>query len=503
MTIAPIAELGGLNGVVPQAGAKQPSPKSDFKDAFKGATDSITTVAAGSQMIRTEGTGAKGTDSNSTQDTLKDTTQRAQDVSAVKADDARTNERQQADEAGRSDLSDTKMQDKPLDTKQEAALEKTADKLLKEAAKVLGISDDELAQLLSDLGLTASALLDPQNMNLLVANAMADGDMMSIVTDGALSDAVKTLNELVGAAVEEIKEIAPEIDETKLKDLFAEALDSADVARENAQSGASVADEFKTEAKAVAARDIDTEISYDPLSANDNDASADMTVNAADHTQENTSAEDAQSKQDGAETKRDDKRDFSEEIRAQESFTDRVPGETMTERFEEVTRPEAPQSYVTDPQELLEQVQGQIRSQVSKDMTSVDMMLHPASLGNVALRVASQNGQVTAQFTVQNENVHDVLQAQILILKQNLEQQGVKVEAVEVTVASHAFEENLEQGNNGEGEASEQERERLRRATHRINLGDYAGEGAEGLEDADEVTVEMMQADGQRLNYRV
>ena len=134
-------------------------------------------------------------------------------------------------------------------------------------------------------------------------------------------------------------------------------------------------------------------------------------------------------------------------------------------------------------------------------MTSIDMLLNPASLGHVALNVTSKDGSVTAQLTAQSEAVKEALESQLVVLKQNLEQAGVKVTAVEVTVSSHAFEENLEQGNNGQSDAEAQERERLRRATRKIDLGEYGVEG-EPADDADAVTVDMMRADGNRMDYR-
>jgi flagellar hook-length control protein FliK len=73
---------------------------------------------------------------------------------------------------------------------------------------------------------------------------------------------------------------------------------------------------------------------------------------------------------------------------------------------------------------------------------------------------------------------------------------------VEVTVSSHAFEQNLEQGNDGQSDAEASEQERLRRATRKIDLGDFAGI-QEDLDEADAVTVQMMQADGNKMDYKI
>ena len=131
------------------------------------------------------------------------------------------------------------------------------------------------------------------------------------------------------------------------------------------------------------------------------------------------------------------------------------------------------------------------------------MVLHPASLGNVALNLTSKDGSVSAQFTAQSEAVKAALESQLQVLKENLEQAGVKVTEVSVAVGTHAFEQNREQGNDGQSDAEAKEQERLRRATRRIDLGLDGEEGIEGLDDADAVTVEMMQADGNRMDHRV
>ena len=130
------------------------------------------------------------------------------------------------------------------------------------------------------------------------------------------------------------------------------------------------------------------------------------------------------------------------------------------------------------------------------------MSLHPASLGNVAVNLVSRNGVLTAEFTTQTDAARAALESQLAVLKENLEQQGVKIEAVEVTVSSHAFEENLEQGNNGSSDAEADERERLRRATRRIDLGPFGEDGLEDISEADMVTADMMRSDGNRMDYR-
>jgi flagellar hook-length control protein FliK len=86
----------------------------------------------------------------------------------------------------------------------------------------------------------------------------------------------------------------------------------------------------------------------------------------------------------------------------------------------------------------------------------MEMQLNPENLGKIYLNVSTKEGMVNAQIAAQNEAVKEALETQIATLRENLNQAGVKVDAIEVTVASHEFEKNLEQ-NEHRGEQQQAE----------------------------------------------
>ena len=89
----------------------------------------------------------------------------------------------------------------------------------------------------------------------------------------------------------------------------------------------------------------------------------------------------------------------------------------------------------------------------------------------------------------------------MLVLKQNFEQQGIKVEAVEVTVASHAFERNLDSNQNGAGEEQTPEKKKSGR---RITLTELMSDvEEENLSDEDRIVAEMMKQNGNTVDYTV
>ena len=63
----------------------------------------------------------------------------------------------------------------------------------------------------------------------------------------------------------------------------------------------------------------------------------------------------------------------------------------------------------------------------------------PASLGSVNVQIAAKDGVITAQFTAQNETVKAAIESQLVQLRTQFEEQGIKVDAVEVTVANYRW----------------------------------------------------------------
>lgn len=154
-----------------------------------------------------------------------------------------------------------------------------------------------------------------------------------------------------------------------------------------------------------------------------------------------------------------------------------------------------------DTQDIMRQIMDYMRVQIRPEETRMEMQLHPASLGTLQIQVEAKGGVLTANFITQNEAVKAALESQMVQLQESFEQQGIKVEAIEVTVATHQFEQNLDQqGREGEqsGEAQEARRPRVRR----LNLGGPDEMiPPEEMTEEDRITAEMMAANGGTVDY--
>ncbi len=154
-----------------------------------------------------------------------------------------------------------------------------------------------------------------------------------------------------------------------------------------------------------------------------------------------------------------------------------------------------------DAESIMEQVTESIRVSYTADTTSMEMQLHPASLGTVNMHIASSNGVITAQILVQNEAVKAVLESQLAALQQTFEEQGQKVEAVEVAVANY----DLNRGGSSDTGSDTRDRDTARTqrtgTRRRINLNDLDEEDIEELSEDEQLTADMMARSGNSVDY--
>lgn len=119
---------------------------------------------------------------------------------------------------------------------------------------------------------------------------------------------------------------------------------------------------------------------------------------------------------------------------------------------------------IVEIRQVVIQIVQQIKVVIRPEQTDMQMVLHPEHLGRLQLAVSSKNGIMTANFVVQNEMVRNALETQMQELKDAFAEQGLKVEAVEVTVSTFEF---MQQGEAGE---SRQESEQKKQRGKTINM---------------------------------
>ncbi len=151
-------------------------------------------------------------------------------------------------------------------------------------------------------------------------------------------------------------------------------------------------------------------------------------------------------------------------------------------------------------QDIIRQITDRITISAGPEETSMELALHPASLGNVNILLTSGKDGIVAKFTAQNQLVKEAVETQMVQLQQKFDEQGIKVTSIEVTIASHGFEQNLDQ-EGGRGSRNTGDEKRVK-PLRRINLSEIDDEIAmEMNSDAEKIAMQMMAANGNSVDF--
>lgn len=178
-----------------------------------------------------------------------------------------------------------------------------------------------------------------------------------------------------------------------------------------------------------------------------------------------------------------------------QNYTSQTQGQTALQAGI-ATAMAASYTEMPDSQQVVNQILDYMKLSMKPENTVLNMQLHPESLGTLHIQITAREGIMTAHFTASSEAVKNVLENQMAVLKEHFEQQDIKVDAIEVTVESHQFESNLEQGRQRGGEEPGRRPKRRRLDVSSLESG-------EELTESEQVITEMMAASGNSVDYLV
>ena len=311
---------------------------------------------------------------------------------------------------------------------------------IKETVKdALDITDEELEQAMAELGLTVADLLIPQNIVNLVAE-VKDISALDIVTD-------ETLGKLVSDLTSDISEIVNTFmaDNNVDFDQIVEGLKEMDIDKADKSDESIVGEPEKDVHKVMAAESDNGEVIE--VTVEDNRVTTEKTVTKAEVSTEGlddkTLMKDETANSGAKEDSGKDNLSFADKV--MQNITEAV--NRTTDNFSQIA-----DTYKVDGADIIRQMMDAVRVNLSNDMQSIEIQLTPEHLGKINLSVVSNNGVMTASITTQNESVKAVIESQLVQLKEQLNNQGIKIQDVEVTVASHGFDANMDNNSNNESD---------------------------------------------------
>jgi flagellar hook-length control protein FliK len=102
--------------------------------------------------------------------------------------------------------------------------------------------------------------------------------------------------------------------------------------------------------------------------------------------------------------------------------------------FKEVVADTAKSSQMPDTKEIMDQIVKKTDLMVKLNNSEMKIHLKPEFLGKMLINVVVEDGVVTARFITENQNVKQVLEANMNSLRQSLESNGMRVDKTEVSV---------------------------------------------------------------------
>ncbi len=378
-----------------------------------------------------------------------------------------------------------------IDEEMETVVEDAVEEIMQEVEEILEVSEEELLDVLEQLGLQPIDLLNPDNVASIMMALNGEDSTIQLVMN---EEMYLTLQDLIQMVDEKTQEL---LSATGLSDEELEAV--LDQLKLLIDQQLAMEDDVMNEAQILPFESV-----QEGVDAQEGEVPVIVKEDA--NMQDTQTAEMAQDSTEGivenAETGKNEDSLFQQQQQNMQSF------QNMSEEIAQMAEESKMQGEGTpNTESILKQLADYVKIHNGKELTEMELQLHPASLGNVKVMLATKGGVVTAQLTTENEIVKNAIESQVSQLKQNLEEQGVRVEAIEVSVASHQMERNLEQ-NAGDRQNQEQAEEaggvrRIRKTSINLNSFEDTDELLEemtGADDATKIAMEMMAIGGNRMD---
>lgn len=345
---------------------------------------------------------------------------------------------------------------------------------------VLDMTDEELERYLAENGMCVMDLLLQNNLADFVADVAADGDSFKLITDSKLSE---TFSEL-GDALKNLVVTAAQDMDISVEELnkYIQSTDITDVSNaEPADEVVGTIDKTADTDELLSRRQNNPELENNGSAAEKPELMLENKITVA--------------------PGEDDESHSGTFQKSDESLSGHFLNTLIENVDNAVQAKEDFKGYTVNSENIVRQLVDAIKVNVNSSFSEMELQLQPENLGKLNLVITSRDGIITAQFMAENDVVKSAIENQIVMLKDNFEQQGLKVEAVEVMVQTHGF----EMGKNLEGRGDNPQDDDDRHRTSRILTLEEINAiiGDDEAADEDVLAAEMLRASGGNVDYLI
>ncbi|MCM1082665.1 MAG: flagellar hook-length control protein FliK [Clostridium sp.] len=341
---------------------------------------------------------------------------------------------------------------------------------------LLGIDDEELDKLLTETGYQISDLMVKSNLTDFILQAN-DATSVDALINEDLNNLLKTASSLLDNLMEKF-----DISSVDVEAFAAEA--GKVLADLENETQAFVKEDIPVQEEALA-DDTVSEVKVTTVSRHEEPEEPKVTITTEHEETVQSTVTKAQQSDNAGSERHSDRQDAKADIlnnlnQALESISDADmvnPLDSFTESVSEA--------------DIVRQIIDEIKVNMSRETTSLELQLNPEHLGKVQISVSTRNGIMQAQIVTENEAARHAVEASMATLRETLDNQGLKVEAVEVMVATYEFFGN---GKEQQGSPKGQNADRAGKT-----ISDSFSD--EELEDDEQLEQELMQAQGNTVSY--
>ena len=456
----------------------------------------------------------------------KDTASEVSKTKPVVATNAGSNKNIKTAEAG---TQETKSLDEEQTKDIAEEISEIIDEIKDKIKSEFEVTDEEIEEAMEVLGLTIADLTKPAELRNLLMEITGTSDSIELLTNVELYDSVKEVTDLATNLMADVakdfnlstEKLTEVINTESFEEMLNEVNEAGNVSEAEVVTEVTVEKTVKPAETKGNETDLNTDANKANVIENENvNESEAIEGEAVKETQETDEVKD--------ENLVDTEKKAPDKIEKPESFTqsnlmndeamnvrsenrknfnfdnsnnqDLSLGQTGTVTNQTVNTVgdivETVTSYTTgtDTDDIMRQVTDYVKVHISEDVTKMEIELHPASLGTVNMQINSQNGQITAHLTVQNELVKSVLETQMIKLQETFDEQGTKVSAIEVTVAEYSL--NSQSDNNYSEERNGRNYGSKKKG---INLNEIGS--LDELDEEEQLEAKVMEMNGSSVNY--
>lgn len=428
---------------------------------------------------------------------------------------------------------------------------RVSSQIVEKVTEDLDITEDKLCEIMQMLGITSMELLQPENLTALFANATGIennpqelvlnsdftglyADVMDIASQNqALLEAVSNMEvlenpqvleiftepdnpgEINTASAEEdiakvqISDVTDETEEPVFQQpqVKSEAIGTSETISASEDNTVSGSQGMLETAEVEASNISETAVSSESIDLSETemqptDSKRDRTDLAEDTLSQQVSDETVSLKSEKQVMKTDLNSDSSSDER---SFDDKSENRVLHTMINEQMQPEGvfeafdvqPKYTSVNTTDIIRQIVDQISIAKTTGESVIEMQLNPENLGKLYINVTERNSEITARIAVSNETVKNALESQMAALRENLQDANIRVNDVEITIATHEFERNLEQ--NAGNENGRQDGQQF---THQSssNGGNRTGHN-EAASDEAGLAAQIMRDNGNSVDF--